>query len=297
MENGDRIIVSVSGGSDSVCLLRVLNSFQNKIDFDLHVVHFNHGLRSESEEEEEFVRKLTDKCNANFSAIRTNELKNEKHMQVKAREWRIENLKQIMKDLSFNKIGVGHHLDDLVETQIWRLTRGASLFSLAPILAKNLPFIRPLLNTSKESLKQYLVEIGQDWREDKSNFSDDYTRNLIRNKVIPLLNQCAGEKLNDKFLGIYHDAVRFTDYFDHLFPPECYEKNEIDYDELNSLNPLFAHEIIHRYLLFHDQTEINRQNIEKIFDLIMSGRGNWEIQLKNNTKLIGRNKKISLFQS
>lgn len=294
IENGDKIIISVSGGVDSVCLLKLLNSFCTKLDFALHLLHFNHGLREESAEEEEFVRKLAETNRLPFTLIRAQNLKGCKGLQNRARQWRYDHLVQLLHDLKFNKIALGHHLDDLIETQIWRLIRGSSLFSLNPIQAKNLPYIRPLLDTPKAALKHYLQSIGQEWREDRSNESDDYTRNLIRNRIIPEMECCAGGKLAEKLKGINKDTMYLKQLFHEQVPSEIYEQAELEFDTVSRLNPLFGHELIHRFLLFHHQKEISRSTIEKIYHLVASGKGNWRVYLKEGKILVGVKKTVKV---
>ncbi len=297
IEPQDKVIISLSGGIDSMSLFCILNAFREKIDLDLHLVHFHHGLRMESQEEAEFIRNLAKEKNVSFSIIKTNHLKGEKGMQNKARQWRYSHLNKKLKSLNFNKIALGHHLNDLMETQIWKMVRGGSLFSLNPMQIKNLPYIRPLLNTPKNELQDYLEKIGQEWRDDLSNLSDDYTRNLIRNQIVPLLRQCSGGQLEEKFLALNKDSAYLKQYFDQLIPATMYQSDTIAYKKINQLNPLLACELIHQFLVFHDQPEINRDNIQTIFRLVQSNRGNWKVQLKNNRQIIGKNKEIKIEKS
>lgn len=292
---GDRILVSISGGLDSVGLFRLLYSFRLKIRMELHLVHFHHGLRQESDEEEIFIRNLSADFKVPVTVLRTDSLRNQKGLQEKARKWRYEQLTVLLNELGFNKIALGHHLDDLVETQIWKLTRGTSLFGLNPIQSKNHPYIRPLLQTSKEELRSYLKHIGQEWREDLSNQKSDYTRNLIRNQIIPLLDESAGGSLSRKMLSISQDATFLNEYFEQLFQPETYQGESLHYDQIRlHNNKLLACELIHRFLLFHQQFEINRDNLERIYDLVLQGRGNWAISLKNNATVTGLNKELRI---
>lgn len=292
----DKILVSVSGGVDSVCLLIVLNAFRIKIDLELHLVHFHHGLRAESDEEADFVKDLGNSLALPVTIRKTSELKGSRGMQNKARIWRFQQLESLMTELNANKIALGHHLDDLVETQLWRLMRGCSLFSLNPIQVRHLPYIRPLLHTPKSALVNYLNSIGQPWREDDSNQTTDYTRNLIRHKIIPIMDECAGGKLSEKLLGIDTDARHLREHFDECVPASCYEQTELDYHTVSSLNPLLGHELIHRFLIFHEQGEVTRVHIEKIYGLILSGKGNWTVNLKEGISVRGDKKKVKLIK-
>ena len=200
IQPGDRLIVSLSGGIDSMSLFCLLHSFSKQIELDLHLVHFNHGLREESHQEESFLRDLAKQRGVPFTVFKATFLKGMSGIQQKARDWRNSHLIEVLKERHFNKIALGHHLDDLVETQVWRLLRGASLFSLSPIQDINLPYIRPLLRFRKQDLEKYLLSINQTWCEDRSNLENEYTRNVIRNQLIPLMQEQAGGRLVEKLM-------------------------------------------------------------------------------------------------
>ncbi|MBT6612106.1 MAG: tRNA lysidine(34) synthetase TilS [Deltaproteobacteria bacterium] len=294
IRHGDKIIVSLSGGIDSMSLCCLLSEFREKIDLELHWVHFNHGLRSESENEALFIRDLSRKKGIPVSIIKTDRLSGQKDMQNKARQWRYENLNRIMIQQGFDKIALGHHLNDLTETQIWRMLRGGSLFSFNPIQMKGLPYIRPLIHTPKRDLEKYLNEINQDWCEDASNSGSDYTRNLIRNELMPILQACAGGKLEEKLLALDHDARLLKEFFQEQVPEEHYQCDSLQYSQILTSPPLFACELIHRYLIYHGQTEINRANVELIFKQIKSKRGNWSIDLKEGVQISGHHKLVTI---
>ncbi len=294
IQHGDKIIVSLSGGIDSMSLCCLLLDFREKIDLDFHWVHFNHGLRSESENEAEFIRDFSQKKNIPVTIVNTEELNGQKDMQNRARQWRYENLNRIMKAHGFDKIALGHHLNDLAETQIWRMLRGGSLFSLNPMQMKRFPYIRPLIHTPKRDLEKYLIEISQDWCEDVSNSGSDYTRNLIRNELMPLLQDCAGGKLEQKLLALDHDARLLKEFFQQQVPEKHYQSDSLQYSIVVSYPSLFARELIHRYLIHHGQTEINRANVELIFEQINSNRGNWSIDLKEGVQISGFNKLVTI---
>ena len=294
IEAQDRIIVSVSGGVDSMSLLCLLQAFREKIDITLHLVHFHHGLRKESDDEANFISAMAKERAVPVSIYRTNRLKGVAGMQNRAREWRYRHLRKTMEALGFHKIALGHHRGDLIETQIWRMLRGGSLFSLNPIQASAPPYIRPLLATPKEELRAYMRRIGQPWKEDGTNRSDDYTRNIIRNRLFPILETCAGERWEEKLLALADDALQLRDFFRETVPPATYRKREIDFRTISNLNPVFAKECIHQYLLHNGQREITRDNIDTIHRLASSGRGGWKVCLKGGATAVGQSKKICL---
>lgn len=292
--SGDKIIISLSGGIDSLSLCCLFSEFREKIDLDLHWVHFNHGLRPESREEESFVCNLAEKKGIPVTIRHADHLNGHKGMQNRARLWRYENLSRIRSELGFDKIALGHHLNDLIETQIWRMLRGGSLFSFNPMVKINLPYIRPLLHTPKVDLKLYLEQSGQVWCEDSSNADNDYTRNLIRNQLIPVMQKCAGGSLEEKFLSLDKDASLLKEMFHSHIPPAKYELDSLPYSEIVSQPELLACELIHRFLIYHGQTEINRAHIELIYKQAAANIGNWSISLKSGTTVSGRYKQITI---
>ncbi len=294
IEKGDKILVSISGGVDSTSLFRLLHAFREKIDMQLHLVHFHHGLRKESDEEERFISALADRYTTPLSVIKATHLKGASGMQNSAREWRYRHLNQVMRQLDYRKIALGHHLDDLIETQIWRMLRGGSLFAFNPMQVLSLPYIRPLLNTRKEELTAYLRKIGQDWTEDMSNQADDYTRNMIRNQILPLMKDCAGGRLAEKLLALNDDATQLKYFFNDLVPTHKYQQKELSFRMISELNPIFAKELIHQYLIYNNQLEITRASINRIYELVTGNRGGWLVCLKNGISVLGKSKKISL---
>lgn len=294
IESDDSILISISGGIDSMSLFCLLDSFREKIDIKLSLIHFNHGLRKESEQEEVFLRQLAAEKNVPIHVVKADHLDTTKGMQNQARHWRYEHLKRIKEETKSTKIALGHHLNDLIETQIWRMLRGGSLFSFSPMSEISLPYIRPLLYTEKEKLKLYLQSIHQNWCEDDSNQSNKYTRNKIRNQLIPLMKECAGEKLEEKFLALHYDSKQLKTHFDDIVPVTVYESKFLNYKTITELTPIFANELINRFLIHNGQEEITRINIQRIYDLVKTNQGNWSINLKNNQVAVGKYKKVKI---
>jgi len=292
IQENDRVLISLSGGIDSLSLYLLMNDFKEKLNIKLHLVHFHHGLRTESDQEVEFLKELAEQNKTPITIIKTKQFENKKGMQILARNWRYENLERLNQELDFNKIATAHQLDDLIESQIWRILRGGSLFTLNAIQLHMPPYIRPLLQVSKAELKNYLEKRNQTWCEDASNFEDNYTRNKIRNQIIPLLKETSGGNFEEKFLALNEDAVNLKDYFNQIVTPKTYQSKDLSYKAVQMLNPVFARELIYRFLIHHDQTEITRANINDIHKMIIQNLGNWKIQLKRNHAVYGKSKKI-----
>jgi tRNA(Ile)-lysidine synthetase-like protein len=294
IETGDKLIVSISGGADSVCLLLVLLEFKEKLDLELRLAHFHHGIRPESDKEEEFLRSLASLHKLPLEVIRTDLLQNSKGIQFNARRWRYANLDRLLLANNYTKIALAHHLNDLLETQLWRMIRGGSLFSLSPILEQNGSYIRPLLRTKKEDMYSFLQAKGQTWCEDSSNNENKYTRNRIRNQIIPLMQKLAGDRLEEKFLGLYDDSLNLRAEFYQKVPLNHYEQEILPYETIRSTDNLFRLELIHQYLLFNQVDEINRENLNRVLRLVLANQGNWQISLKQGKILKGKNRSLNI---
>jgi tRNA(Ile)-lysidine synthase len=209
---GDRIGVAVSGGVDSVALLRLLLELRGELGLALSVVHLNHQLRgAESDGDGQFVAGLAraHELPAHVERSDVAALAKEKHLSVEAaaREARYGYFRQLIAQGLVGKIATGHTLDDQAETVVLRLVRGAGIKGLAgihPVLrgSRGSPgntrqasgvrvqepiVVRPLLEITRKQLEAYLTEIHQGWREDTSNRDMRFARNRVRYGILPRL--------------------------------------------------------------------------------------------------------------
>ena len=193
---GDRVLVSVSGGPDSVALLSLLHQLSEKWSLCLSVVHFEHGLRGEeSQEDAVFVTHLCHKFGIPCSVKKLNlkssvSLTKQSSLQELARNSRYEILSRMSIETGANKIAVGHTADDQAETVIMWMVRGAGSLGLSgipPVRAPNV--IRPLLGTSRSEILRYLKHQVMEYRTDSSNDKPMYWRNQVRQEVMPILKR------------------------------------------------------------------------------------------------------------
>jgi len=191
---GEYIVVAVSGGPDSVCLLSVLHSIAKDLDLKLHVAHLDHMFRGEeSAGEALFVADLAKRLNipATVERIDVPAFCRERGLssQAGAREVRYGFLQRIAAETSSSRIATGHTADDQAETFLMRLLRGAGISGLSaiPPLRKNI--IRPLIDVTREEVLNYLAANGLEFKTDPSNISPRYTRNRVRMEVLPVLKR------------------------------------------------------------------------------------------------------------
>ena len=222
LDAGDHVLVSVSGGPDSVALLSFLHVLSKKLCLTLSVVHFNHGLRlTESEEDALFVAHLCQDL-AIPCVVRQLDMKSLSpclqglSLQEAARNIRYQELARLASDLGANKIATGHTADDQAETMVMWLLRGTGTGGLGGIPPIRDPHvIRPLLAFGRSELLLYLKEQGLTYRIDSSNAKPIYLRNRIRKEVVPLLKQY-NPNLN-RTIARQADIVREEDiYLDQL---------------------------------------------------------------------------------
>ncbi|MGB1248121.1 MAG: tRNA lysidine(34) synthetase TilS [Chitinophagales bacterium] len=188
--DGDKLLLAVSGGLDSMVLL----GFFAKEQVDIEVAHCNFGLRGEeSDEDEKLVERICKTKNIAFHSTRfdTNKYAQEYKLSIQeaARDLRYEWLEKIRQEENCKYILTAHHLDDNIETLLYNLTKGTGITGVRGMLPKNGKIIRPFLTVSRENILLYAKENDVNYREDSSNASTKYNRNKIRHKVIPILQE------------------------------------------------------------------------------------------------------------
>ena len=187
-QNG-RIVIGLSGGPDSLAMTLLFQEIQKKYSLFLMVAHVNYHLRgAESDLDERFVKEFCFKHNLPLYILQAN-IKENENVQVTARNIRLEYLKKLKKHYKMDFIAFGHHKNDQAETILHRMIRGAGFTGLAGINPRKDDVIHPILNLDKKQLLEYLKHKGVEYRIDQTNIASDYTRNKIRNNLLPLLQK------------------------------------------------------------------------------------------------------------
>lgn len=194
IQPGDRVLAGVSGGADSVCLLLVLLEYQKKVNFEIKVVHVEHGIRGEASlQDAEYVKNLCGQFGISYECVsrdipamaREQKLSTEEAGRIA----RYQIFEQIRESWGANKIAVAHNQNDQAETILWNLVRGSGLDGAAGIRPVRDHIIRPLLECSRMEIEDYLKKRNITWREDATNQELDYTRNVIRNVLLPQMQE------------------------------------------------------------------------------------------------------------
>ncbi len=188
---GSRLLVAVSGGADSVALLRLLHGLADMLNLSLEVAHLDHALRDASSDDARFVAQLCHDMDVHVTVARQDVAgiarQRKGNLEEVARDVRREFLEALAKERNCGLIVLGHHAGDQAETFLMRLMRGAGTAGLAGMRQVDGRVVRPLLPFHHEELVAYLEEGGFDWREDESNLDHGLTRNRIRHQLLPLL--------------------------------------------------------------------------------------------------------------
>jgi tRNA(Ile)-lysidine synthase len=190
IQPGDRVVVAVSGGPDSVCLLDALCRIRDVMPMELFVAHMSHGLRpDEDQQETEFVSRLAASCGLACKVGSVNHLHlGDPSLENRAREFRYRFLEEVRHTFSAQKIALGHTLTDQAETFVMRLLRGSGPLGMGAIPPRRDDrFIRPLIGLSREQVLAYLERRGHDFMEDSSNNDARFLRNRVRKTLFPVL--------------------------------------------------------------------------------------------------------------
>jgi tRNA(Ile)-lysidine synthase len=191
---GNRVGLGVSGGADSVALLRIFAELRARLGVTIFALHFHHQLRgAEADEDERFVKALAAEFRLEFEAGRADVAaeakRNGRNVEDAARRLRHQFFSAVAAARGLDRVAVAHTANDQAETVLSHLLRGTGLAGLAGIYQVAGLIIRPLLNLGREEVREYLSELGQSWREDATNQDTSRTRARIRHELIPLLQR------------------------------------------------------------------------------------------------------------
>lgn len=195
IETGDKLVLGVSGGPDSITMLDILLKIkqEKQIAFDMVVAHVNHMIREEANEDEEFVKKYCMKNNIQFfsKSIDVQKIANTNKISTEeaGRDVRYAFFNEVLEKINGTKIAIAHNKNDKVETIIMNALRGCGLPGLKGIEPVREQYIRPLIECDRKEIEDYCEENHIEPRMDKTNFENIYTRNKIRNVLIPYIQQ------------------------------------------------------------------------------------------------------------
>lgn len=281
----DFVVVGVSGGPDSMCLLEL---FKNYLPTKKIIcAHVNHNIRKESIDEEEFVKDYCQKNNITFETITFDK---GKYSECELRKKRYQFFDSLINKYQAKYLATAHHGDDLIETIMMRLTRGSNLKGYAGIelisKRKNYTILRPLLYLTKDEIIKYNEKYNIKYVTDKSNFKDDYTRNRYRHYVLPFLKK-ENKNVHLKYLKFSNELLEYYNFVNEVVKDnikEYYSNGIYNLVEFTSQNDLIKRKILEEILRLHyvDNLElITDKHIKGILTLIKN-KSNGIINLPNN---------------
>ena len=232
-DEGDRVVVAVSGGPDSMCLLHILNSIKAELGIDLVAAHINHGMRgAASDADEEYVKEFCEKIELPFYSIKVdlNKISKESGMSCEeaGREVRYDFFNKIKTKVGAKKIALAHNANDQAETMLMRLMRGTGIHGLVGIRAvRDAIYVRPILHIDRSEIEQYCEEHNLNARIDKTNLESIYTRNKIRLELIPYIKENFNGDIVASLNRLSDTLKNDSDYLDKCaeekFKQYCYE--------------------------------------------------------------------------
>lgn len=299
LSGGEKILIGLSGGPDSVCLLHILNNLKDGFRLDLHALYIDHGLRpEETPEEVDFCKILCKKLNVPFltKTIEVKSYTKEKKInkQDAARELRYRVFEETAYEVNAHKIALGHTADDQLETFLMRFFRGSGPKGLSGIPPVRGNIIRPLIETERREIEEFLDEQRINYITDSSNLKKDYLRNRLRLSFIPEI-----KKINPHItqtLSRTMDILREEEkYFDiivtktlmKLICRKTDSRIELFLIPLEAMEKVILRRVLRRAI---DATKglrgIEFTHIEDIIDLIKQGRQGDRLYLPKGLKVI-----------
>lgn len=332
IEKGDKIVVGVSGGPDSITLLACLNKYKDRLGCKIICAHINHLIREDSTEDEQYVENYCSEAKIPFYAKRVEVLKIAKERKMgteeTAREIRYNFFDEVLKKENANKIAIAHNKDDNAETMILNLIRGTGMAGLEGLqpLEYNI-YIRPLIDISRCEIESYCKKNDLKPRIDSTNKENIYTRNIIRNEVLPVIKNINPNII--EALSRTSKIIKLDNEFIKKYTKERFEKiskfyeNEKDHDaklvesdakkvQNNLKDPVSLREISFDIKEFNNEPEAIRQriiimaiekltgsargiektNVDDIIKLAERNIGNKYLQINKKMKVFIKNKKI-----
>lgn len=307
IESGDSIVVGVSGGPDSITLIDILIKAQNEINFKINVAHINHMIREEAIEDEKYVENYCKIKNIPcfIKRAEVEELAKQKKIGTEeaGRYVRYEFFNEILEKTKSNKIATAHTKNDNVETVLMNIIRGAGTIGLKGIqIKRDGKYIRPIIECEREEIEKYCEENKLNPRIDKTNMENIYTRNKIRNLLIPYIKKEFNPNIIDSIDRLSQIAKEENEYFEQktknaykeILIKETKQEIELDLKKFNKLELVIKNRIILYTInkLLGTNSGIGKIHIQDIIKLCSNNIGNKYLIPNKKVKILVKNSKI-----
>lgn len=301
IEAGEKVVIGVSGGPDSVCLLHILHQLAEELDIKLFAVHINHMLRGkEADRDEQYVSELCKSLQIPLQVktidIRKKAQEEKLSIEEAGRDARYEAFGTVADQLGAMKIAVAHNRNDQVETVFMRLLRGTGPDGLSGMDVKRGRIIRPLLETEREEIESYCREYSLNPRTDSSNLENIYTRNRIRLELLPAIKRLFNFNINDNIYRLSSLVKQDMDFIEDYTAKAyrgCLQKadeNEIvlDLAKLKQEHPAIVKRVIRHgvKILKGDLKGLESVHVESVFQMMSDRRvSGSDIHLPGNMRI------------
>jgi len=298
IKSGDKVILAVSGGYDSIVLLDLFISIRLWYDLKLVIAHVNHSLRGENaDRDEKFVKKISLKYRVKFFSkkldVKRYAKSNKLSIEQAARDLRFNYLDSLRKKIDYNKIALGHHADDWAETIIMNLIRGFGIKGLRGIKPVSNNFIHPLLFATKQEIIAYAESKKLDHVEDESNKDKTFFRNKIRHDILSVMTKQFGDQTIQSICRSGRILNEIEEYI--MNSTNAALKNVIvsdtDKEIVLDINKFLDYFIAIKKSIIINLLEkmcvqYTYSNIESVLKLIENGRSGGRIEINNDTIVV-----------
>lgn len=296
IQKDDKVLVALSGGSDSVCMLHILCILAKEMGFSVFAAHINHNIREEARLDEMFVRDLCRKLGVECFVKSVDVIMYAKEKKISTelagRQIRYEFFEELKNDMGFTKIATAHNKNDSAESILLHLIRGAGLGGLIGILPKrNEYIIRPIINLEKNEILKYCKNNTIPYVTDKTNFETDYTRNKIRLDIIPKIT----EDINENFVStltensiIFKETLDFLEkYADRIYDKIC-DDDGIMVSSLIKEEKAVIRCIIQKHFkkFTNDDKKLSIKYVNEILNVILNNKTSKIINIPNDISAI-----------
>lgn len=310
--SGDTILVAVSGGPDSMCLLDNLLKLKDVLEVkEIVVAHLNHMIRQEAKEETEYVEEYCNKNNIRCFVKYEDIIKEAKEQKIgteeAGRKARYDFFEQIASKTNANKIAIAHNKNDNVETVFMHMLRGSGISGLTGIKPyREGKYIRPLIKCSRDEIEEYCTKEKLNPKYDKTNNDNTYTRNRIRNELIPYIKKEFNpniietiDRLSELILDEENYMQEITvENYNLILENENKDEIVLNLKKFNLLKDIIKSRIILYTVkrLFGTSKGIEKIHIDDIIKLCGNNIGNKYTMPNKNLKVLVQNKKIYFYK-
>ena len=305
---GDKIVIGVSGGPDSICLLHILNDIKNEFNFEIYVAHVNHMIRevadNETEYVENFCKVLGVRCFVKKVDVISIAKQEKRGTEETGRDIRYKFFDEVALNVGANKVATAHNKNDKIETIIFNMLRGSGISGLKGIeTIRDEKYIRPLIEVERNEIEDYCKKNDLEPKYDESNYENIYTRNKIRNIVLPYIQKEFNPNFIKTMERLSEVATEENEYLNNI-TKEAFEKVrltvsnnvkiELNLKKFNNLELVIKRRVIIYTInrLLGSNQGIEKVNIDDIIKLCDRNIGNKFLIPIKRLKVLIKDKKI-----